>query len=206
MALLENVPSILLFAIDLPIEEKDGEGKDKADDIKVATPNDGGEVSEKEALEKNTFLDRILLTDSVNKQIRIPIPIDDRILPAHHTGNSSNMNKFTDYDNKNIAIEPSENGVSLTFEIKNNLTGLSTAADIFSALAGKSRKLFSTTPRVSFFGSNIAIFNAYLTGLSRQTVKGSDQEMITLSLDYAPPETEDPAAPDEQPLTLPIGG
>lgn len=190
MAILDNIPSILLIALD----RADAEGEPEADGNVNASSNNGGLLTEKQIIEADQFLDRLLQTDGYNKQIRIPIPISDKVIPAHHVGNASNMNKFVDYDNDKIAIEPSSNGISLQFELKNNLTGLSTAADIFMALAGKSTALFTATPRVSFIGSNIAVFNAYLTGLTKQTVRGADKELINLQLDYADPD----AKPSEQ--------
>ena len=190
-----KLASVLLIALDVTEDEQ--AGADGAE-VFTATPNTGEEKTEAEIIKQNSFLDRFLQTDSVKKQIRIPIPIDDRILPAQHISSSTNMNKLVDYDNKNVVVEPASNGLSLQIRIKNNLTQLSTIAEIITGISNKSKSLFTTSARVSFFSAHTCIFNAYLSGITRQSSPTSELETINLALEVADPNPDVEEKPDKE--------
>ena len=187
--------SVLLLALD-KTEEALAADKEKLDrEIQNGTSKAESTQTEKEVIESVEFLDRFLKTDVKKKLTRMPIIFDDSFIPAHHVGSSTNMNKFVDYDQKEVAVEPASNGLSIQIQIKNSLSAFSTIAAIFSGLTYGEYDLFTTNPRVSFFSANTCIFNAYLSGVTRQTEPGSDMEAINLSLEHSEPNPDDPADP-----------
>ena len=188
--------SVLLIGLD-PVEET----QDNADAPKIGTSAADAEQTQKEEIEKASFLDRFLDSDSNNKLIRVPIILDDAFIPAHHVGSSANMNKFVDYDNDKVVVEPASNGLSIQINLKNGISQLSTAADIFKAITGGVFDLFTTSARVSFFSTNTCIFNAYLSGVTRAMTSGSDLETLNLSLENAEPKPPAPPAPGEPELS-----
>jgi len=124
-------------------------------------------------------------SDLKNKIIRVPIPINDRLLPIHFVSSASRSTNIVDYFDNDALLHTGRNSVALSFEIKNSLSALSTIASLFLGFTGN-RLFTSNEPRISFFSSNLAIFNAHLTGISRNTINNTDKEIITLALEVAP--------------------
>ena len=116
---------------------------------------------------------------------RVPIPITDRLLPIHYVGGTHQQSHFVDYLNDSVELTKSANVTTLNFEIQNKLSTLSTIADLILGIADKDFYT-SKEPRVSFFSSNICIFNAYLRGINRTFVNNTDKEVLSITLENAP--------------------
>ena len=124
-------------------------------------------------------------SDLKKKANRIPIPINDRLLPIHYIAGNTSNNSIVDYFDENAVLQTGNNQVNLSFEIKNGLSAIGTIASIFMGLSGN-KVLSSKQPRVSFFSANLCVFNANITGINRSTQISTDKEVITLSLEIAP--------------------
>lgn len=172
--------SILLVSLDFQPDEL------TTTDKVIVKSETEPEVTDKERAAISEFLDRFLTNDSYDKGTRIPIIIDDRIIPAQHVGSSINMAKAVDYDAEdNITVTLQENSISVTIDIKNNITKVSSAADLLTGVIDAMHRLYTTYPRVSWFSATACIFNGYLTSVRRQTVYGTDRETVTLDIEQA---------------------
>lgn len=198
MAILSNQGDpILIISMDL-IEVTDS---DIADVISISKPD----VTDKEIEEKKDIIQRLLTSDSWNKQIRIPILITDA-LSVQMVGSNSSTGKTVNYVDNEPKVSNLNNSVSIELTLKNNVGDLSIIADILSAVFTRVFNRYTTSARASFFGHNICIFNGYLTGVNRQTVANTDKERLNLTFERA---NDNPSTDelDEQP-TVPdaVGG
>jgi len=172
--------------------------EDEIFDIATSLQLEEAAVTDLERIKKGEVWEETITSDAVNKIIRIPIIIDDALLPMHHVGSSTSTVKTVTYPDNTSApiITNSTNRVSVRIELKSSLGKLSAASDIWHAIQEKTNDLFSSIARASFFGSTICIFNGYLTSIVRQTVDGTDREVLNLSFERASAVTE-PAQPKE---------
>ena len=177
-----KLKSILLIALD-PVVNKATPETDTLTAVSLAD----GEVSEKVQKQTSDILDRFLLSDSLNKQVRIPIVIDDRLYPAQHVQTMVSASNDVTYDGEaDLTVELASNSVTISIDLKSNLTQLSTIADIFTGVTDGVYSQFSTTPRVSFFSASACVFNGYIRGISRATGFNTDRETLTISIEKKP--------------------
>lgn len=156
---------------------------------------ENSEVLQAEIEKKREYKKKALATDISDHLSRIVIPINDRLLPIHYVGGYSSQSNAVNYLDENAVLTKSGNQVSLTFELKSSLTTLSIIADLILGIANK--EFFSSNqPRVSFFSTNLAVYNAYLRGINRTTASNTDKEVLTLSLEVAPNRVEIPVKED----------
>ena len=197
----QQINSILILSFD--------EVTSIANDLASVLSGVSPDVTDLERYTDASDLTKFILSDINEKGIRIPIVIDDSLLPVQHVSSSTNTRKSITYDEDNPVLSNGSNSVSVQLRIKSSLTSLSTASDIFYAIADQIFPRFTTSPRASFFGATICIFNAYITGINRQTVNGSDLEILNLTFERAPNEVEsdtqeDIAPENPEPLATPI--
>lgn len=138
---------------------------------------------------------------------RIPIPINDELLPIVQMGTDSrmtaNVQKLTvnqmGQEQQQEVFTPSRNTLSLSFRMLSKLGTVSTIADIVNALG-----LISSVVPVycSWFSKTDCIFNARLVGIGRSSEKNSDMEALTLNLERAPNQLEPATTPEGTPSKL----
>lgn len=151
--------------------------------------------------------DAFIRSDAHLGRLRIPIPIDDRLLPIVQQGADARMNvqatklQFDAPDGKSgqkDVYTPTRNTLALSFRMLSKMGTVSTIADILHAL-----EVIGTTVPVycSWFSKTDCIFNARLVGIGRSSEKNSDMEAVTLSLERAPNKLE----PDGKPEAMVLG-
>ena len=181
--LLENATPILAIAID--------DVPDFYNQHLGALSQKLGEVTGAEDGWLEYALDRLLKSDVNDKKRRLFIPIDDALYPIHYTGGSASKRnesitqeltaKKGNSETKTIT-GPAHNTITLNFEIKSSVSNLSTIADILHAIAKSDALHTGDVPRISFFSSTMCVLNAYFLSIDRETVIGSDKEMVSLVL------------------------
>ena len=147
-----------------------------ASDTEGALPVASGTTTESEQINKAQKTAEDASSDIYNLIKRVVIPITDKLLPIHYTGGSHQQSHFVDYLDNDAVLTPASSITILSFELKNDVSKLSTIADLILGIADKS--FFSSSePRVSFFSPNLCVFNAYLRGISRSIVGNTDKEV-----------------------------
>lgn len=152
--------------------------------------------------------DAFIRSDAHLGRLRIPIPIDDRLLPIVQQGADARMNvqatklQFDAPDGKSgqkDVYTPTRNTLALSFRMLSKMGTVSTIADILHAL-----EVIGTTVPVycSWFSKTDCIFNARLVGIGRSSEKNSDMEAVTLSLERAPNKLEPDGKPDAEELVV----
>ena len=156
-----------------------------ATDTEGAIPVSSGETSQDEQLNKALKTAEDASSDIYDSIKRVTIPITDKLLPIHYTGGSHQQTHFVDYLDNEAELTRASSITILSFEMKNDVSKLSTVADLILGIADKS--FFSSMePRVSFFSANLCVFNAYLRGISRSVVGDTDKEILSITLETAP--------------------
>lgn len=165
------------------------------------------DVSEAEIFQSIDQFNQSALSDIAQKRNRIFIPITDKLLPIHYSGGSADSGKRVVNQPKTgvpVLVDGS-NSVTLRFEILSSMSQLSTISDMLFSLTNKLHKKQTSSARVSFFGSSICIFNGYLSSVNRSTVDGSNQEIVSMTIEIAQDEDrgeterEKPKTPSEKP-------
>ena len=112
-----QLASVLILAFDEVTEES----AELASVLSGAYP----EETETEKAQTAAILAEYDASDINRKGTRIPIIIDDRLIPAHHTGSSTHTYKGVTYDDGNVVTYESTNSVSVRLNIRSSLTKLS---------------------------------------------------------------------------------
>lgn len=190
--LIDNDVSLLLVAFD--------DVPDLYNQFIPAVAADGGKglPNTEEVLNSQTSASRILMSDIADRTTRIPIPITDAIWDVHYVSGQSSQSQGVITQTKTEKPSTAEGGSKsviektftpgrctsvLQFELKNNLTAISTVADVLTALAGMNVTRIDNYPRASFFSGHRCVFNARIVGVNRANVPQSNKEIITLTLE-----------------------
>lgn len=183
---------VLIFSFD-PVEVTEEE---------LANTMSGAEqeFSEAQILAKKSAVAKFLESDVFNKKIRVPIVIDEAEIPAQITGAGTQTRNNVDYDLDDPIITASNNSVSVRIQLKSSLASISPASDIFFAIADKIFERYTVSPRVSFFGSTVCIYNGYLIGIGRTTENNSDREILTLQFERSKNESPQDEIEEKEPV------
>lgn len=198
--IIDGSTSLLLVSMDTVPDEF----KTQVDALSLAS------YSPSEAANQETaeVFDAFIRSDISKGSIRIPIPIDDRLLPIVQTGSDSRMSAqvtklgFDAPDggsDRRDVFTPARNTLSLSFRMLSKLGAVSTIADILHALEFMSAR---APVYVSWLSATDCIFNARLVGIGRSAERNSDMEQVTLSLERQPNKTDAPAPPDQEELKI----
>lgn len=197
--LIDGATSLLVVSIDTVPDEFKGQ----VDYLSLSSF--GSAEAAQEATQE--WYDAFIRSDSMRLINRIPIPINDELLPIVQIGTDSRMTatvqKLTvnnnGQDEQHDVFTPSRNTLSLSFRMLSKLGTVSTIADIVNALG-----VISAVAPVycSWFSKTDCIFNARLVGIGRSSEKNSDMEALTLNLERAPNQIQPETNPEGKPLKL----
>ena len=183
MLSIEKINPMLLVGFD--------EVDEQTEELVNALSGAQGETSTVEAFQSYQTKIKNLASDVYKKQIRVPIVISD-VIGIQHTGSASFTRKEVFYDNDDVVLSNETNSLTVKLEMKSALSTLSSAVDLFYALADKNMTRWGTNPRASFFSPNFCIYNAYLTGINRTGTASTDKEFLLLTFERTAKEPEEP--------------
>lgn len=192
--IIDGATSLLVVSIDTVPDEFKGQ-------VDYLSLSNFGQA-EAAAAATQEWYDAFIRSDSMKLINRIPIPINDDLLPIVQIGADSRMTAtiqkltVTDAEGKDTqkdVYSPGRSTLSLTFRMLSKLGTISTIADIVNALS----KISAVAPvYCSWFSKTDCIFNARLVGVGRSSERNSDMEALTLSLEQAPNQVEAETNPE----------
>lgn len=197
--IIDGATSLLVVAIDAVPSELQGQ----VDYLSLSSAS----APEAEQMATQDLFDQFIRSDANRLVNRIPIPINDELLPIVQMGAdsrmSSNVQKLTveaaSGQAQQAVYTPSRDTLSLTFRMLSKMGTISSIADIVNALG----KISAVMPvYCSWFSRTDCIFNARLVGIARSSEKNSDMEALTLNLERAPNKAQAPKPPEATPSVL----